>query len=36
MINITLILDGEVGDFVSIVRQERKTGNWFLGAITDE
>lgn len=32
----TVVLDGEVGDFVSIARQERKTGNWFLGAITDE
>lgn len=29
-------LAGEVGDFVTIVRQEKKTGNWFLGSITDE
>lgn len=30
------VLDGEVGDFVTISREERETGNWFLGAITDE
>ena len=30
------VLDGEVGDFVTIARQERKTGNWFVGGITDE
>ncbi len=32
----TKVLDGEVGDFVTIARQERKTGNWFVGGITDE
>ncbi|MCI2228221.1 glycoside hydrolase family 97 protein [Polaribacter sp. MSW13] len=32
----TKVLDGEVGDFVTIVRKERKTDNWFLGSITDE
>jgi hypothetical protein len=32
----TLVLDGEVGDFVTIARQERGTGNWFVGSITDE
>ncbi|MCO6489059.1 MAG: glycoside hydrolase family 97 protein [Phaeodactylibacter sp.] len=32
----TLVLDGEVGDFVAIARQERGTGDWFLGCITDE
>lgn len=32
----TVVLDGEVGDFVSIAREERETGNWFVGAITDE
>jgi len=32
----TVVLDGEVGDFVSIAREERQTGNWFLGAVTDE
>ncbi|WP_242082814.1 glycoside hydrolase family 97 protein [Aestuariivivens sediminis] len=32
----TRVLDGEVGDFVTIARQERETGNWFVGGITDE
>ncbi|MFW5974717.1 MAG: glycoside hydrolase family 97 protein [Bacteroidota bacterium] len=32
----TKALNGEVGDYVTIARQERETGNWFLGAITDE
>ena len=32
----TKVLSGEVGDFVTIAREERETGNWFLGAITDE
>jgi hypothetical protein len=32
----TKVLDGEVGGFVTIVRKERKTGNWFLGSISDE
>ncbi len=32
----TKVLNGEVGDYVTIVREERKTGNWFLGSITDE
>ncbi|MDP5094212.1 MAG: glycoside hydrolase family 97 catalytic domain-containing protein, partial [Polaribacter sp.] len=27
----TKVLNGEVGDFVTIARKERKTGNWFLG-----
>jgi glucan 1,4-alpha-glucosidase len=30
------VLNGEIGDFVTIARQERKTDNWFLGSITDE
>ncbi|MEE3225499.1 MAG: glycoside hydrolase family 97 protein [Bacteroidota bacterium] len=30
------VLDGEVGDFVVIARQERETNNWFIGGITDE
>jgi len=30
------VLDGEVGDFVTIARQERETGNWFVGGITNE
>ncbi|WP_338358490.1 glycoside hydrolase family 97 protein [Yeosuana marina] len=32
----TKVLDGEVGDYVTIARQERGTGNWFVGGITDE
>lgn len=32
----TKVLNGEVGDYVTIAREERGTGNWFLGAITDE
>jgi hypothetical protein len=32
----SITLNGEVGDFVSIARQERETGNWFVGGITDE
>ena len=30
------VLNGSVGDFVTIARKERNTGNWFLGSITDE
>ncbi|MDF9797479.1 hypothetical protein OKW21_002742 [Catalinimonas alkaloidigena] len=30
------VLNGEVGDYVTIARQERGTGNWFIGGITDE
>ena len=32
----TIVLNGEVGDFVTIAREERGTGNWFVGGITDE
>ena len=32
----TKVLNGEVGDFVTIAREERDTGNWFVGAISDE
>ncbi len=32
----TKVLNGAVGDFVTIAREERGTGNWFVGAITDE
>ncbi len=34
--NKSLILNGEVGDYVTIARQERETENWFVGGITDE
>ncbi|WP_373942822.1 glycoside hydrolase family 97 protein [Polaribacter sejongensis] len=30
------VLDGEVGEFVTIARKERGAGNWFLGSISDE
>ncbi len=29
-------LHGEIGEYVTIVREERNTGNWFLGSITNE
>ncbi len=32
----TKVIDGEIGDFVTIARQEKETGNWFVGSITDE
>jgi hypothetical protein len=32
----SLVLNGEVGDYVTIARKERDTGNWFVGGITDE
>lgn len=32
----TKVLNGEVGDYVTIARQERETSNWFVGSITDE
>lgn len=32
----TIVLNGEVGDFVTIARQEKETGNWFVGSISDE
>lgn len=32
----TRVLNGEVGDFVTIAREERNSDKWFLGAITDE
>ena len=32
----TRVLNGEIGDYVTIARQERDSDNWFLGSITDE
>ena len=32
----SMVLNGEVGDFVTIAREEKETGNWFVGGITDE
>ena len=30
------VLNGEVGDFVTIARKDRRSENWYLGAVTDE
>ncbi len=32
----TRVLNGEVGDFVTIVRQDRHSEDWYLGSVTDE
>ena len=32
----SIVLNGEVGDYVTIARKERETDNWFVGGITDE
>ena len=32
----TKILEAEPGDYITIARQGKKSGNWFVGAITDE
>ena len=32
----SIVLNGEIGDFITIVRKERNTEKWFLGSITDE
>lgn len=32
----SIVLDGEIGDFVAIARQEKETMDWFLGAVNDE
>lgn len=32
----SLVLNGEVGEYVTIARQEQTTGNWFVGSITNE
>ncbi|SHG99215.1 glycoside hydrolase family 97 protein [Winogradskyella jejuensis] len=32
----TKVLNGVVGDYVTIARKEKDTGNWFVGGITDE
>ncbi|MCA0132566.1 glycoside hydrolase family 97 protein [Winogradskyella alexanderae] len=32
----SIVLNGAVGDYVTIARKERETGNWFVGGITDE
>jgi alpha-glucosidase len=32
----SLVLNGEIGDFVTIARKDRNSENWYLGAVTDE
>jgi alpha-glucosidase len=32
----TLVLNGEVGDYVTIVRKDRNSDDWYLGSVTDE
>ena len=32
----SIVLDGEIGEFITIARKERNTEKWFLGSITDE
>jgi alpha-glucosidase len=32
----TRVLNGEIGDFVTVARKDRNGENWFLGAVTDE
>ena len=32
----TRVLNGEIGDFVTIVRKDRHSDDWYLGAISDE
>lgn len=32
----TYVLNGEVGDFVTIVRKDRRSDDWYLGSVADE
>lgn len=32
----TKVLNGEVGDYITVARQERGTDRWFIGSVTDE
>ncbi len=32
----SIVLNGEIGDYITIARKERNTDKWFLGSITDE
>jgi alpha-glucosidase len=32
----TLVLNGEVGDYVTLVRKDRNSDDWYLGSVTDE
>lgn len=33
---ISKVLNGKIGDFITIVRKEKNSDNWFLGSCTDE
>jgi len=32
----TLVIDGEVGDFVTVARKDRASEDWYVGGVTDE
>jgi alpha-glucosidase len=32
----TVVLNGEVGDYVTIARKDRHSDNWYLGAVSDD
>jgi alpha-glucosidase len=32
----TRVLNGEIGDYVTIARKDRRSENWYVGAVTDE
>lgn len=32
----TLVLDGEVGDYVTVARKDRASEDWYVGGVTDE
>lgn len=32
----TKVLNGEVGDYITVARQERSADRWFIGSVTDE
>ena len=32
----SLVLNGEIGDYVTIARKDRSSENWYLGSLTDE
>ena len=32
----TRVLNGEVGDYATIARKDRKSDDWYLGSVTDE
>lgn len=32
----SIMLDGQIGDYIVMARQARNTDNWYIGAVTDE